>query len=271
MSHIRIIHDITPTEILEKYPNTKFVSNNVKVKVSKSCIDANCGRIPGFVVSEEQKKKISDAMMGEKNPFYGKKHSRKTKKQMSENHADFNGDKNPLVKWLNKSPNNRKIYSENISKNMKEKLKNPEYYKKWSKMASDKATKAYLNGKLNPYSNCKTGYFYSEKFNINFYFQSSYEENFLKFCENCSAIKTLTKPSFSIPYIYDNNIHQYIPDFVVNGNHIIEIKPISMMPYNNNIKKKAAAEKYCEEFGYHYYIVTEKELNNLDEEVKTWS
>ena len=98
MSHIRIIHKQSPSLFLKEFPNTIMVSNDVKVKASKSCINSNCGRTPGFRMSEEQKNKISISTTGEKNHFYGKKHSADTKLKMSNNHADVNGNKNPLVK-----------------------------------------------------------------------------------------------------------------------------------------------------------------------------
>ena len=41
----------------------------------------------------------SEHLKGDKNPFYGKKHSEETKKKMSENHADFSGENHPM--WNN--------------------------------------------------------------------------------------------------------------------------------------------------------------------------
>ena len=49
----------------------------------------------GYVPNEETKKKLSDKLSGEFNPMYGKRHNEKTKKKMSENHADVTGEKNP--------------------------------------------------------------------------------------------------------------------------------------------------------------------------------
>lgn len=61
------------------------------------------GRSKGFKHSEEWKKNHSERMRGEKNPFYGKKHSKQTLKEMSFNHADFSGDKNPFRNSLKDS------------------------------------------------------------------------------------------------------------------------------------------------------------------------
>ena len=48
--------------------------------------------------SEETKKKMSEATIGENNPMYGKHHSEETRKKMSENHADVSDKNNPRAK-----------------------------------------------------------------------------------------------------------------------------------------------------------------------------
>lgn len=69
------------------------------------------GRPAGFHHSEEYKKEMSKKFTGDKNPFYGKKHSKATRKKMKENHADFTGDKNPLRKAIKKNPEIRDYLS----------------------------------------------------------------------------------------------------------------------------------------------------------------
>ena len=49
-------------------------------------------------LSQEHKIKISEALKGEKNHFYGKKHTKETRQIMSLHHADFTGSKNPNAK-----------------------------------------------------------------------------------------------------------------------------------------------------------------------------
>lgn len=82
----------------------KVISQETRMKISK----ANTGKHP----SEETRKKMSLAksgekhpmygMFGDKNPFYGKKHSNETKKKMSKNHSDYSGEKNPQSKLTEK-------------------------------------------------------------------------------------------------------------------------------------------------------------------------
>ena len=50
-------------------------------------------------LSEETKKKLSLANIGENNPMYGRRHSEETKKKMSENHADVSGENHPNAKY----------------------------------------------------------------------------------------------------------------------------------------------------------------------------
>jgi hypothetical protein len=58
----------------------------------------------GIKLSEETKKKISEAMKGKKNPFYGKKHTKETLEKLSgENNCNWKGDTvscNKLHAWV---------------------------------------------------------------------------------------------------------------------------------------------------------------------------
>jgi hypothetical protein len=61
--------------------------------------------------SEEHIAKRRERMTGDRNPFFGKKHSEETKKKMSLNHADFTGDNNPLKRAMEKDPSIRVKFS----------------------------------------------------------------------------------------------------------------------------------------------------------------
>ena len=68
------------------------------------CIDDNlCYNISVFAdrpnpqsYSEEQRMAISERMTGEKNHFFGKKHTEESKDRIKKNHADFKGEKGPF-------------------------------------------------------------------------------------------------------------------------------------------------------------------------------
>lgn len=261
-SHIHFKHKLSTEEFLFKYPNTKLVSESIKKEVSNSCKNSGCGKwMKGYKFSDERKEQYSEMNSGEGNPFYGKKHSKKTRKLMSDNHADFTGENNPLIKWLNESEKNKEEYS----RIMKETWKNPENYKSLSERNSKAVETAMLNGNFNPYSNCLHGWFQSKKFSTKFYYQSSYELKFLEFCEKSPNITFLEKSKFIIPYVdKDGKKRKYFPDFLVNKNILVEIKPRSMLEYNNNENKIKSATEYCLKKGLEYKVLMEKQLDNLD-------
>ena len=58
------------------------------------------------------------------------------------------------------------------------------------------------------------------------------------------------------------NSRHYIPDFLIGDDIIEEVKPSNLVHSsmdNNNLKYTAAIE-YCKSNGYHYKIITEKDL-----------
>lgn len=264
-SHIHFTHKLSIEEFLKQHPNTKLVSNSIKEKVSKTCKENGCGKwMKGYEYPEWRIKEYQEKNSGKGNPFFGKKHSKKTKKQMSDNHADFTGDKNPLVKWLEKEPNNRKVFSTKLKTAWTEKFKDENVRRQFCENNSKTISKLYVNG-FNPYTNCERGWFISEKFKNKFYYCSSYEKKFLEFCEASNKIKALQRLSFVIPYKDEiGKRRNYYPDFIVNQIVVIEIKPKSMLNYNHNKQKIAAGKKYCDKNGYEYKLLMEDELKDLD-------
>lgn len=211
---------------------------------------------------DAQKQKISDAMVGERNHFYGKKHSEATRRKMSKNHADFTGNKNPLVRWLKSSSKNRETYS----RKMRELWAREDMSEVLSKRQRTIVTNAIKNGNYHPHSNHIHGWFKSKKFGKRIYYQSSYELGFLIFCEKSDKICSLQRPEFVIPYVDNNRKDRvYNPDFLVNGKVLVEIKPKGMMRYNNNTEKVAAGKVYCKKQNLEFRLLTEWELTCVSE------
>ena len=52
----------------------------------------------GHKVSEERKKMLSELMIGEGNPFYGKTHTEESKKKQSKAHLGFKPSKESIEK-----------------------------------------------------------------------------------------------------------------------------------------------------------------------------
>jgi group I intron endonuclease len=86
----------------------------------------------GGNLGEEVNRKLSENhadFLGEKHPMFGKYHTEKTKLRMSENHADFLGKKNPMFgKTGEKCPHYGKRYSEETKQKMSESQK-----RRWQK------------------------------------------------------------------------------------------------------------------------------------------
>lgn len=121
----------------------------------------------------------------------------------------------------------------------------------------------------------------------NIIYRSLWELKFMYYLDSHPDILEWASEEFSIPYVspMDNRIHRYFPDFLVkkrkNGKLetvVIEIKPSaqSMEPkvqqkatrryikevktWGINSAKWKSARQFCEDRGWKFMILTEKEL-----------
>lgn len=96
------------------------------------------------------------------------------------------------------------------------------------------------------------------------YFRSLLELSFIVNNGNIKGAECI-----SIPYIdYKGRQRTYHPDFYTDK-CIIEIKPKKLLKALNNVKKFEAANKYCENNGLEFKILTEENINKLTyEEIK---
>ena len=81
--------------------SANLIKKHFDGKTPKDLSNAVSGKNNGMfgrTHSDEYKNLLREKMVGEGNPFYGKSHTIETKKRMSNNHADFNGGKNPAAK-----------------------------------------------------------------------------------------------------------------------------------------------------------------------------
>jgi len=113
--------------------------------------------------------------------------------------------------------------------------------------------------------------------------RSLWERRFCKYLDSSPNIIRWGFELLRIPYFspIDNKHHHYVPDFIVEYTDkenkkqisLIEIKPyrqtekknkkISLresVTYSVNLAKWKSAEKYCEELGWIFKVLTEKEL-----------
>lgn len=269
VSHVTKGHKITSKEFKKLYPKIDLYPKELKKMVSKTCKQSGCGKWKGGrTLSKEHKKKISNAVSGNKNPFYGKKHTKQTKQKMSENHADFGGNNNPFKKWI-ENKDNRKRWLQSINKYHKSIRNNPELNKKRRERLSKTAANAHINGKLYGYGRGhKNGYFYSKKQNLKIYYRSSYELKFLEWCEKNDEIKQFVPCDFFIKYEFNGMTKRYIPDFIINKLIVVEIKPKTLINTKQNKAKFLFGNRYCEQNKMKYSIIVELDLEDLDKWMK---
>jgi len=275
VSHLKYKHNISVKAFRETYPNFIFVSEEKRKIVSESCKKAGCGKCnKGKILSKIHRERISRATKGVNNPFYGKKHTLLTQQKMSKNHADFNGDKNPYKIAAKRDPQLLVRQARSWRKQYWNKLKrDPVRFKRFCEERSKIVSNSIAKGKCCSYGRGhKHGYFYSRKQDLKMYFRSSWEESFLLYCEKSEPIKTFVNCPIVIPYKFNGNIKNYLPDFLLNNHLIVEIKPSKISAMLQSKMKRKALKGFCKNNkNYAYVWVTEKELKNLDKYVKSLS
>ena len=115
-------------------------------------------------------------------------------------------------------------------------------------------------------------------------YRSLLERRFMLYCDRTEDVINWASEEVSIPYIspIDKKLHRYYPDFIVKTSKgrklIIEIKPYKQtsqpkapkrksksylreqLEYIKNNAKWKAAKAFCEDKGFEFKIITEKEL-----------
>lgn len=121
----------------------------------------------------------------------------------------------------------------------------------------------------------------------NIVYRSSWELKVLKWLDNNPSVIWFSSEELIIPYFspVDNRQHRYFPDFVINiknkdgvkKTYVIEVKPEhqTKVPtqkrrtkkyiqeaatYVVNQSKWRAADKFCQDHGWEFRILTEREL-----------
>jgi hypothetical protein len=125
----------------------------------------------------------------------------------------------------------------------------------------------------------------------NIIYRSRWELNFMMYLDNHNEVKQWASEELIIPYRspIDGRIHRYFPDFWVKKVNregkldtvVVEIKPYhetveptaqrkltkkylyEVRTWGINSSKWKAANKYCEERGWEFTILTEKELGSI--------
>jgi hypothetical protein len=117
-------------------------------------------------------------------------------------------------------------------------------------------TSTILSGKFIPHASHMNGTLLHEKFlGGKIFYRSSYEKIFLEKCIEDDEVVTVESAPFMIPY---SGHRHYLPDFLVNGKRLIEVKPFRRIEEENNRIKFEAAKIFCDNLGITFEIFTEK-------------
>ena len=177
--------------------------------------------------------------------------------------------KNNISKSLIGKTTGRKSYER--TPEIKEKISNSlkKYYmnNKVSESTRKKLSQAWAEGK---YKNAKMGrgiqgYFYSYKMNKDMYFRSLLELSYLIYLEENEQIYKYEIEPFQIQLNYNNEIHHYTPDFLVNNQILIELKPYNHLSYTKENERFTeeikSAKEYCQNNNLIYKIIYDVDIN----------
>lgn len=86
----------------------------------------------------------------------------------------------------------------------------------------------------------------------------------MEYLDQNELIQEYDYECIKIPYIFRRKVSNYIPDFVIGGKLIVEIKPHNMLDRKRNLAKFLAATEYCQKNGMEFKVITERELKILN-------
>lgn len=196
------------------------------------------------------------SQVGEKNPFYGKKHTKETKLKISEKIAPLSSGKNNgmygksyyeiwVEKYGNEVANKKLLITKNKHSENNRGEGNPMYGKPLSQ------------GSGNGWSGWYKGWFFRSLRELTYMI-----EVIERFRLNWESAET---NKWKIQYVdYNGQLRNYFPDFIINGKYIVEIKPKRLWNSDTVMRKRKAGELFCVNNGLIYKIIDIGILNDDD-------
>jgi hypothetical protein len=92
-------------------------------------------------------------------------------------------------------------------------------------------------------------------------FRSSWELKLFQFLDESKAVKNWESECLKIPYILDHKKKYYLPDMLVNGNLLLEVKPANQIMWPMNVAKFEAAIAFCKMKGWKFCIITKEQMS----------
>lgn len=119
----------------------------------------------------------------------------------------------------------------------------------------------------------KEGWFESAKNGgAKMFYRSGYESTVYECLEKDNDVKSFKAEPFKVPYYYNNEWHNYIPDIKVefqDGSvEIWEVKPKTQTKYEQNQAKWKSMNEYAYKLGWSFTVITENGINMLKKKVR---
>lgn len=143
----------------------------------------------------------------------------------------------------------------------------PEVREKHSKTTS----RLICEGRFNPVSHAKHGWFYSVKNKKKLWYRSSYELQAYKILEQLAKVVKYETEPFYIPYRFQGIEKNYVPDILVTYDdgtqELIEVMSTWQLEDVVRQAKFVAARKYCDEQGLKFSVWTEENIKKVRRDV----
>jgi len=252
---------IYTNDINRKFCSYKCHDNWMKGKTLEKILgDGNAQKI---------KQKMSIDRMGEKNSFYGKKHTQETKNQISVKNTGYVMSKKRKVELSEQMSNEnnpmfgKSFYDIWVKKYGKEEADKKLNILKNKQKENNSGEKNSMFGKPSPKGsgNGVKGYY------KNIYFRSLLELSYLVKIIDRFGLKWESgeKRKYKISYIdYFGKIRNYFSDYIIEDKYMVEMKPRKLHDTPMNKLKRIAAEKWCQKNGYIYKLRDMKKLSQIE-------
>jgi len=234
---------------IEKWLNSRQARAGKRLFCSRNCV--NRGRLHSI----EWKNKMSNMMMGEGNPFYGKKHTALSKELMSKNVKIGLQSMTPAAKEKMNYGKRRSVGFQGKKHSIASKRQ----------MSLTRSLKI-ANGEIPTHPRYIAGTYKSTKTNEQNRFDSFYEYLRMKILDIDDNVSAWTKNhGICIPYKLGDTEHHYVPDFLIqqlDGKTVLE-EVKGYEKHNKLMAKKGAAERYTTEINILYRILMHDDLQKL--------
>lgn len=187
------------------------------------------------------------SLIGENNPFYGKRHSEETRKIISEKASN---------QINHRTSNNWDVWVEKYGAEEATRRQNA-YKAKQSELNSGANNSMYGKPAPQGSGNGWSGWY------KNWYFRSLRELCYLINHVEANNQSWISAEQFRIPYKdYDGKERTYSADFLVDNKYLVEVKPEKLFNSTMVRLKKEAAEIFCVEKGYEYLLIDPGQPSN---------